>query len=63
MLPIDEEDEQVGYDAQDELQNPGVKGHVDVEDIALLSLSEDFGVNDISNTVGVLHNVAERQRI
>ena len=63
VLAKDEEHEEVGDDAEDELEDPGEEGHVDVENITLLALPENFRVNDVSNAVGLLYNVAEDQRV
>ena len=63
VLAKDEEHEEVGDDAEDELEDPGEEGHVDVENITLLALPENFRVNDVSDAVGLLYNVAEDQRV
>ena len=63
MLAKDEDDEQVGKSTDNKLQNPGVESHVDVQNVPLLPLPVHVLVDDFSDVVGVLDNIAEGQRI
>ena len=63
VLSKDEDHEEVGCDAEDELEDPGEEGHVDVENIALLALLENFRLNDVHDVVCLLYNVVEGQRV
>jgi hypothetical protein len=58
-LAEDEDEEEVGDDADQELEEPSPEGHVDVQDVPLLSLPEDVGVKDVDGVVGVLDDVVE----
>ena len=59
----DEHYEEVGGDAEEELEDPSKEGHVDVEHISLLALPECVGMNDVCDGVSVLCDVAEGERI
>jgi hypothetical protein len=65
VLAEDEVDEDVGDDADDELEEPGPEGHVDVHHISLFPVSDDFRLKEAGGGrhVRVLEDVAERQRI
>ena len=65
MLAEDEVDEDVGDDADDELEEPGPEGHVDVHHISLFPVSDDFRLKEAGSGrhVGVFQDVTERQRI
>ena len=63
VLSKDEDHEEVGDDAEGELEDPVAEGHVDVEDNALLALPENGRLNDVNHVVGLLCDVSESQRV